>query len=81
LSPLTINILKSAGVLSPVESFTISPGTKPDAFIFYSYPSLITVHFGGSMFLNLAITSPAVFSIIKETVQLKKTKPNNIIPQ
>ena len=50
--------------ISPVESTTISPGTKPEESIFISFPSLSTVACGEDNFFRASIAFSALLSCI-----------------
>ena len=52
-----LNMTRSHGIFSPVDTTTMSPGTIYFASIFYSLPFLITNAVGGMKFSNYAIIS------------------------
>jgi len=68
--------LRSAGILSPYFTSTISPGTRSLAFIYYQFPSLKTKAWGDYRSFNasIAFSASKSYQIPTTALQIKMVK-------
>ena len=63
----------SAGTKSPASNFIMSPGTRSEAAMIFSVPSLITRACGADMFLSASSAFSALFSCTTPIIALRMT--------